>query len=126
MAAGGASSKSVLKSTSDANINNASLDQTDLKYIKDKTNLSFQKILDFYKTFVAKYNNGFVNREQFIDIIKRLFIDNNKDDDNSKEKLAICERLFDICDQDDDGSIDFKEYLVLFWSKVNGRISYKT
>lgn len=102
------------------------LNQTDLDYIKENTNLSLQKILDFYKTFLSKYNNGNVNRHEFVDIIKKLFIDKNNNspdnDPNLNAKLAICERLFDICDQDDDGSIDFKEYLVLFWSKVNGII----
>lgn len=109
------------------------LNPLDLDYIQENTNLSLQRILDFYRTFLSKYNNGYVNRQQFIDIIKKLFIDNNnntntpdvskpQDDPNGDEKIAMCERLFDVCDHDDDGNIDFKEYLVLFWSKVNGKI----
>ncbi len=98
----------------------SNLDQSELNYLKEKTNLSLQKILDYYRQFLSKYNNGCVNRQQFVEIIKKLFIDKNNDDKNTNEKLAMCERLFDICDQDDDGTIDFKEYLVLFWSKVNG------
>lgn len=103
------------------------LDNDDLRYIKERTNLSFQRILDFYRTFLSKYNSGYVNRQQFIDIINKLFIDKNDKNErvqNSNEKLAICERLFDICDHDDDGSIDFKEYLILFWSKVNGELTF--
>lgn len=105
------------------------LDQTDLNYIKENTNLSLKSILDYYKTFLSKYNNGCVNREQFTEIIKKLFIETNNGTDSNdgklKEKLSMCERLFDICDQDDDGFIDFKEYLVLFWTKVNGRLDEK-
>jgi Ca2+-binding EF-hand superfamily protein len=109
------------------------LDETDLNYIKENTNLSLKAILDYYKRFVSKYNNGCVNREQFIDIIKRLFIENsaardqnaNNDDHLLKEKLSMSERVFDICDQDDDGFIDFKEYLVLFWTRVNGSLAEK-
>lgn len=105
------------------------LNPNDLSYIQENTNLSLQKIIDFYKTFLSKYNNGYVNRQQFIDIIRKLFIDKNNnarynEDPNSSEKLAMCERLFDICDHDDDGNIDFKEYLVLFWSKVNGLLNF--
>lgn len=105
------------------------LNANDLSYIQENTNLSLQKIIDFYKTFLSKYNSGYVNRQQFIDIIRKLFIDKNNnsrcnEDPNSSEKLAMCERLFDICDHDDDGNIDFKEYLVLFWSKVNGLLNF--
>lgn len=128
------------------NDNDATLDQTELNYIKANTHLSLKHILDYYKKFLSKYNSGFVNRAQFVEIIKKLFIDGNnasltpknsninnknntnknKENDNAAaEKLAICERLFDICDQDDNGSIDFKEYLVLFWSKVNGSAAEK-
>lgn len=99
----------------------------DLKFIKRNTNINQKKILENYESFLKRYSNGVVNREEFNKLIKQLLIIDLPDQLNEKEqkeiekeKFELCERLFDICDIDDDGYIDFKEYLVLFWTRVNG------
>lgn len=111
------------------NPNADKLSQTDIKLIERNTRLSENSILDYYIKFLSKYNNGLVNREQFNQIIKKLFISNQTNDSAGKAReegmKSMCERLFDICDHDEDGYIDFKEYLVLFWSRANGSDSEK-
>jgi Ca2+-binding EF-hand superfamily protein len=96
------------------------LDAHDFYFIKNNTQLNTNAILDFYKTFLSKFNNGCVNREQFGEILHRLVIVDDEDKKLEAEKMKMCELLFDICDKDDNGFIDFKEYLVLFWSRANG------
>jgi hypothetical protein len=87
------------------------MNSKDLSFIQQNTNLKLDSIKDFYSKFIHKYTNGYVNREQFNVIIKRMIIDdqtasNHGQDEN--EKLLMSNRLFDICDIDEDGCIDFK------------------
>jgi Ca2+-binding EF-hand superfamily protein len=106
------------------------LNANDFHFIKSNTQLNANSIFEFYKTFLSKYNNGHVNREEFTEILQRLvivdessFSSKAKSEQQRKleaEKRKMCEILFDICDKDDNGLIDFKEYLVLFWSRANG------
>lgn len=100
------------------------LNENDLNYIRERTSLSSTRIFEYYKTFLSKFNNGNVDRKEFNEIAKKLIIHNLKNDENKTyidtQLLAMCERLFDICDKDENGSIDFKEYLVLFWGKLHG------
>ena len=97
------------------------LTANDLNFIKNNTKLNSNSIFDFYKTFLSKYNNGCVNREEFSEILQRLIIaDGVNDEKLENEKKIMCEIIFDLCDKDDNGFIDFKEYLVLFWSRANG------
>lgn len=101
------------------------LNDADLNYIKEKTNLSLCAIFDYYKKFLLRFNNGRVNREQFNEIIDKLLINDKSQKGYHSEQLSLSERFFEMCDKDDDGYIDFKEYLVLFWSKINGNETEK-
>lgn len=85
----------------------------DLDYIRQKTDLNTDRIFDFYKTFLSKYNNGYVSRDEFSEIMTRLIVDDKSSQEHADpEKLKMCEILFDICDKDDNGFIDFKVKLI--------------
>lgn len=104
------------------------LNKDDLNLLKKKTNIKQNVILEYYEKFRNQFPSGQVNREQFETLIKNLIIVNfnvtNEDLVDTKEieskKLDMCERLWKICDQDQNGYIDFKEYLVLFWTRLSG------
>jgi Ca2+-binding EF-hand superfamily protein len=110
------------------------LDEVDLNLIEKTTNLDRQIILDYYKKFTQRYASGYISREQFNEILKKLIFVNEDVNNNNKsvpneteqteskrerEKSEICERLFNLCDRDYNGFIDFKEYLILFWFKLS-------
>jgi len=110
------------------------LDEVDLNLIEKTTNLDRNIILDYYKKFTQRYASGYISRDQFNEILKKLIFvnedvnNNNKSPENEteqanskkeKEKSEICERLFNLCDRDYNGFIDFKEYLILFWFKLS-------
>jgi Ca2+-binding EF-hand superfamily protein len=95
------------------------ISQTDLNYIETNTNYDCDKIIDFYKKFNKKCPYGYLSREDFKDIFKTL------SDSESKHEDLMLDRLFQMCDVDSNGFIDFKEYIVLFWSKANGNLDDK-
>ncbi|RNA28555.1 Neuronal calcium sensor 2 [Brachionus plicatilis] len=93
-----------------------SLRTSELNFMNQNTQFNSRTILEYYRKFLCRYNNGLVNREQFRLICENLII--GKDD--AEEKMSMINLLFDLCDKDESGYIDFKEYLVLFWSRIIG------
>lgn len=93
-----------------------SLRVSELNFMNKNTQFNSDTILEYYRKFLSRYNNGFVNREQFKLICKNLIIGK----ENEEEKTSMVNLLFDLCDKDENGHIDFKEYLVLFWSRIVG------
>ena len=104
------------------------LNKDDLTFLRNKTNINQNLILEYYEKFAKKFPSGQVSRSQFESLIKAMLIVNfsqgNDSTDDSKEietkKLDMCDRMWNICDHDEDGYIDFKEYLVLFWARISG------
>ncbi|CAF0944679.1 unnamed protein product [Brachionus calyciflorus] len=92
------------------------LKSSEIDFINDKTKYHSSQIIDYYRKFLYRFNNGMIDREQFTQVSENLFLGQNADN----EKSSIINLLFDLCDIDNNGYIDFKEYLVLFWSRING------
>ncbi len=104
------------------------LNKEDLKFLKSKTNINQNTILRYYEKFTEKFPGGQINRLQFETLIKKMIIVNLEQMEEKacdageieKKKAEMCDRMWTICDHDEDGTIDFKEYLVLFWARING------
>jgi Ca2+-binding EF-hand superfamily protein len=105
----------------------SSLSINDIDYIKNNSQLKNSKeILDFYKKFITVYPNRKLSLQDFNSVVKRLIPTNeNEKRDNSNVTEQFVKILFDMCDRDESGSIDFKEYMVLFWSRTKGPVDVK-
>ena len=62
------------KNSSSLDLNMDSMNLSDFSFIQKNTNLNMESIKEFYKNFLKKYNNGYVNREQFNNVIKHLIV----------------------------------------------------
>lgn len=89
---------------------------SELNFLNNNTQFNSEAILDYYRKFLSRYNNGYVNRDQFTLICQNLVFGQ----ENAEEKTSMINLLFDLCDRDENGHIDFKEYLALFWSRIVG------
>ena len=89
------------------------MNSKDFGIIQKNTNLNLDAIKEFYRSFLNKYTNGFVNREEFNSVIKNLIVNVSTNSDDEKEQLVMSNRLFDICDVDEDGYIDFKVRILI-------------
>ena len=102
--------------------NNSKISQTDLDYVEKFTKYNCEKIKKIYKSFIQKYPYGMVSRDEFKDIFSNL---NETNEKCSNDEDLMGDRLFQMCDIDSNGFIDFKEYIVLFWSRANGNLEDK-
>ena len=106
---------------------NSKIPQSDLDYVEKYTRYNCDKIKKIYKKFIQKYPYGMVSREEFKDIFKNLNETDNQDtaNKNDSNEDLMTDRLFQMCDIDSNGFIDFKEYIILFWSRANGNLEEK-
>ena len=97
--------------------NDRYISKKDLHYIEERTRYDAEKIKKFYTTFIETYPHGYVNRDEFKNIFKRLSENESLQNKNENDD-SMCDQLFQMCDVDSNGFIDFKEYFVLFWSRI--------
>lgn len=83
--------------------------------------LNKNRIIDFYKRFLKRYPDGLIKKSEFDVINKKILITNQKvkqEDKNQINEDDLCKLMFDLCDTDSSGYIDFQEYLILFWARI--------
>jgi hypothetical protein len=97
----------------------------DVKNIERQTKLTTDKIYAFYAEFLNRYPNGINEFEFETSILNRLLHREKGECAVKHEQADIASRIFHLCDQDQNGTIDFKEYLVLFWCQTNGQLCGK-
>ena len=100
------------------------LSENELNQIVTQTKKNSNLVINYYKRFLIKFPNGYINKQEFSEIISKLIIDdqNNLEESNEDKQLKIelCKQIFDLCDCDDNGKIDFKEYVIYFFTRSNG------
>jgi Ca2+-binding EF-hand superfamily protein len=79
---------------------------------------------DYYNRFLQRFPNGYINKQEFNDIVSKVVIDEQNAQD-SELKIYLCKRIFDFCDKDENGTIDFKEYFVNFFIRLKSDMKQK-
>lgn len=111
------------------------LNTFELNLIKKKTQIDEKIIYQYFEQFIKKFPSGFMTYNQFNDLLNMncTFNENwiETDDDNYQNKIIqeiksnVIRHLFNICDENDDGEINFYEYFVLFWWRINENLQNK-
>lgn len=81
----------------------ADLDTKDVTILSHKIGVNEEDILKQYKTFLEKYPEGEMTKEQFVSAIQEK---NKSTDEDSAENL------FSIFDADESGTMDFLEFMM--------------
>ena len=80
------------------------LDQNDLKALEKESHFTQAELEDWYKTFLNSYPGGIVTRDEFKDVYKLTFPDNDVD--------AFSDYIFQAFDNNRDGVLNYKEFIV--------------
>ena len=95
------------------------LNEQDVEFIMANTDLSREKIGQWYSEFLKVCPEKKLDKEKFTQFYARLI------PGESQSERSFCEAVFLACDTDNNGYIDFAEFLLAFSVRAQGNMREK-
>jgi Ca2+-binding EF-hand superfamily protein len=90
------------------NVKKETLSQEEVDFIMANTDLSQEKIVEWYSQFNKACPQNKLDKEKFIQFFSMLI------PGNDENEYLFCDAIFQACDTDSNGYIDFAEFLLIF------------